>query len=223
MSEFIRTSFADWKGGLSHFGIKGMKWGQRRFQNEDGSLTSLGKERYGEGGTRSALGTKHDLNKLDREQSYAKVRYDYHNNRANKQTAKIKKAAMKAEARGNTKKLQKLKEKQAHVNATHGKKAKDYKKLLDRSRSMTERIISNARKKGMSVHSRDCIRMVNKGRNLAITALSSAAGAGVGMLTGVNIGYGHATYATGKHYRVRNNGLGLRTHRSGRRTNTMHY
>ncbi len=32
---------------LSHAGIKGMKWGVRRFQNKDGSLTPEGKARYG--------------------------------------------------------------------------------------------------------------------------------------------------------------------------------
>lgn len=31
---------------LAHGGIKGMKWGIRRFQNKDGSLTPLGKKRY---------------------------------------------------------------------------------------------------------------------------------------------------------------------------------
>lgn len=30
---------------LAHFGIKGQKWGVRRFQNEDGSLTDAGKAR----------------------------------------------------------------------------------------------------------------------------------------------------------------------------------
>lgn len=32
---------------LYHWGIKGQKWGVRRFQNEDGSLTPEGKRRYG--------------------------------------------------------------------------------------------------------------------------------------------------------------------------------
>jgi len=32
---------------LYHHGIKGQKWGVRRFQNEDGTLTAEGKARYG--------------------------------------------------------------------------------------------------------------------------------------------------------------------------------
>ena len=37
----------DWgKDYLAHHGIKGMKWGVRRYQNEDGSLTKEGQERY---------------------------------------------------------------------------------------------------------------------------------------------------------------------------------
>ena len=36
---------------LQHFGIKGMRWGHRRWQNNDGSFNSAGKQRYfGEGG-----------------------------------------------------------------------------------------------------------------------------------------------------------------------------
>lgn len=31
---------------LQHYGTKGMKWGQRLYQNKDGSLTELGKKRY---------------------------------------------------------------------------------------------------------------------------------------------------------------------------------
>lgn len=32
---------------IKHHGIKGQKWGVRRYQNEDGSLTAKGKQRYG--------------------------------------------------------------------------------------------------------------------------------------------------------------------------------
>lgn len=38
--EFIRES------DLTHHGIKGQKWGVRRYQNEDGMLTDAGKKRY---------------------------------------------------------------------------------------------------------------------------------------------------------------------------------
>lgn len=34
---------------LAHHGIKGQRWGDRRFQNEDGTLTEAGKARYGVG------------------------------------------------------------------------------------------------------------------------------------------------------------------------------
>lgn len=34
-------------GELYHHGVKGMKWGRRRYQNPDGSLTPAGRKRYG--------------------------------------------------------------------------------------------------------------------------------------------------------------------------------
>ena len=47
-SNYILTSNGSFisQNELYHHGIKGMKWGVRRFQNEDGSLTTAGKKRY---------------------------------------------------------------------------------------------------------------------------------------------------------------------------------
>lgn len=40
---------------LTHYGIKDQKWGLRRFQNPDGSLTPAGRERYGVGKERGTV------------------------------------------------------------------------------------------------------------------------------------------------------------------------
>lgn len=40
LDTFLQHSF------LCHYGIKGMKWGVRRYQNKDGTLTDLGRKRY---------------------------------------------------------------------------------------------------------------------------------------------------------------------------------
>jgi hypothetical protein len=44
------TTFTSWDGELYHHGIKGQKWGIRKYQNEDGSLTQAGRQRYLDGG-----------------------------------------------------------------------------------------------------------------------------------------------------------------------------
>ena len=44
----LATSFTDWEGTcLAHHGIRGQKWGVRRYQNPDGTLTEEGKRRFG--------------------------------------------------------------------------------------------------------------------------------------------------------------------------------
>ena len=50
MSDYILID-----GALYHHGIKGQKWGLRRWQNEDGSLTPAGREHYGYGEARTKL------------------------------------------------------------------------------------------------------------------------------------------------------------------------
>ena len=42
---------------LAHHGTKGQKWGNRKYQNSDGSLTPLGRLHYGVGAARNAAGS----------------------------------------------------------------------------------------------------------------------------------------------------------------------
>ena len=53
------------KNELYHYGVKGQKWGVRRYQNSDGSLTDNGKKRV------AKLNAK--INKADKKQLKASI------------------------------------------------------------------------------------------------------------------------------------------------------
>lgn len=68
---------------LAHHGILGQKWGVRRYQNSDGSLTTEGKARYGKSLIENDKGfhdkfsvysTKYVIKKKDRDAIYKKTR-----------------------------------------------------------------------------------------------------------------------------------------------------
>lgn len=61
---------------LKHWGVMGMKWGVRRYQNKDGSLTTAGKNRYGSGDSSGGTTKKKVSRKVrkQREENLAKAR-----------------------------------------------------------------------------------------------------------------------------------------------------
>lgn len=74
MSEYILTS----NGELYHWGIKGQKWGVRRYQNKDGSLTAAGRKRYSD--DPKVAESKAAVKQAKKDMAKATVEYDkaYH-------------------------------------------------------------------------------------------------------------------------------------------------
>ena len=97
---------------LAHHGVTGQKWGERRYQNKDGSLTPLGRIHWGIGQARTAVS-----NKLKTRKSF----------RLETDSEKRKRLKLKAEKKEENKKLklQKAEEaKQKKAAAIENKKAK---------------------------------------------------------------------------------------------------
>lgn len=106
---------------LYHHGILGQKWGIRRFQNSDGSLTSAGKSRYKSTGIRAAIARRQN-EKIDKSfktwkqesakradaieigKRYNKARIDFEANKSKETKAEYKslKKEYNSALRGNT-------------------------------------------------------------------------------------------------------------------------
>lgn len=139
---------------LYHHGIKGMRWGVRRFQNEDGTLTAQGRQRYkdyrSDQSTRRSL-TRHvaadKKNLKDRGEAMNKVTKNYNDaqEQMRKASSKVfisrkKRQELVDEANANlTKAGEELEKRRADLNRAERIYNKDAEALFKHVDDMTKK------------------------------------------------------------------------------------
>lgn len=97
---------------LCHHGILNQKWGRRRYQNADGSLTPLGRVHYGVGAARKTAGKA-----VNTAKSIAEKASDYsHKRKSDALDKKIKKAEQKHELAEKKKRIDDLEKDTKRIN-----------------------------------------------------------------------------------------------------------
>ena len=148
---------------LYHHGIKGQKWGVRRYQNADGSYTTEGKARLEQYRTNEIAGVNARINNLT--------------NTYTKRDEKLKKKVEKFKEKGNT------------VQANRYEKTREsYKKMYEKGKSKCEDEIKALNKYTLADFEKESHNVKKmKGQAAVKTALETAGGMALGAVTGVGV------------------------------------
>ena len=143
MSDYILIN-----GTLYHHGILGQKWGIRRYQNEDGSLTTAGREHYGYGkGNASSYSKKQAFKDAKKEyqtarkKSFEVIRSESKKNLKDQSDSKMDKAFnAEREARKKMKEAKKLYKGDTRISKAEQKAWRDQRRDYIRTKSVGERL-----------------------------------------------------------------------------------
>lgn len=177
---------------LVHHGIKGQKWGVRRYQNPDGSLTTAGERRY-----YTAKDYQRALNKTDKQ--FVRARYDYDKDLA--KSNKYAKKSAKAKEKGYSEKSKKYAGISKSYKEAAGKHESDAWKYFAQEAVLTKEI---QRKKDYVMKSYKTYRNVNTLPEHAINTIVNAAS--IAGATSVGLPFAPITfgrYADGIKYKVK--------------------
>lgn len=182
----------DYNDVLCHHGIKGQKWGTRRYQYEDGTWTAAGKARRrdGEGkydkqvsrvsGDKVSRRTfKKSLNKLSKyhdRASYELIKQERDVKKAQKKFDKVQKKVDKKGDNASDRLLKKL-DKRAYTLKKEKSDVGAVKKDVKRNEAATNKVIEKALKSGYSIKSKEYTKNANEGKRFAANYLFGVAGA----------------------------------------------
>lgn len=188
---------------LEHHGILGQRWGVRRFQNADGSLTKAGLKRYGTEGSRTAKQTVKRLNDLEKAVAY------------NKRDVRDADAVLESFGKKYNKKFNGKPYSSDDFSKRDRKKASDNakKKLASQERikegqAEIDNILKNS--KNMNIKSWDGKYDTTRGKERIADALVIAGAASLGLIPGPNLALPAAIGAT--NMRRRMNSIDVKYH-----------
>lgn len=153
MDDYMLAREEDGSVSLTHWGIRGQKWGTRRYQNSDGSLTQAGRERYGVGAGRSKSPEEKRLERLSRADFDGDTVSSEENRRASGLFRRKKKAAKtktedKKEEKPKAKKLSEMSDDELRKTLNRINMEKQYNAYLAEQKEASK---SKARKLGERV------------------------------------------------------------------------
>lgn len=141
---------------LYHYGVVGMKWGVRRYQNSDGSLTDAGKKRQ------ARLYSK-ELNAKDK--SMVKDKRAIKDAERSARLAETAAKYTRSESRRKTLNYT-AKQKRESVN--------ENRKNVEKTEKEIKKLVDKIKKDGYSVNSKEVKRNANEGRDWATSAALTA-------------------------------------------------